>query len=144
MNNDTYYKMAFLDLTSGPVVLSSANASDSRFSSFQLMDDRNANFRNIITPDGDYTIYYGDAPDQAKGKAIASPSALAVVIVRVEVKDKADPEDTADAEDIFNGISINGDQPAEFPTLDLLSEYDEAVAEESLRRMDEALVYCNE
>ena len=126
MNNDTYYKMAFMDLTSGPVVLSSANPSESRFISFKRMDESNANFRNIMFPDGDYTLYYGDAPDQAKGEAIASPSSLAVVIVRVEVKDKADAEDTADAQKIFNGISIKGDQPAEFPTLDLLSGYDEA------------------
>jgi hypothetical protein len=139
MNNDTYYKMAFMDLSVGPVVLSSANPSKNRFSSFQLMDDRNANFRNIIFPDGNYTLYYVDAPGEVLGEAVESPSPLAVVIVRVEVKDKTNPEDVAAAQDIFNGISIKGNQPAEFLELDLLSGFDETVAAEASKRMDEAL-----
>ena len=72
------------------------------------MDDRNANFRNILFPDGDYTLYYGEEPAEVTGEAIASPSPLAVVIVRVEVKDKTNPEDVAAAQNIFNGISIMG------------------------------------
>jgi len=56
MNNDTFYKMAFLLLDGGSVVLGSSAATDSRFFSFQLMDDRNANYRNVIRPDGIYTL----------------------------------------------------------------------------------------
>ena len=71
--------------------------------------------------------------------ASASPSSLAVVVVRVEVRDKTNPKDIAAAQDIFNRISITGNQSAEFPALDLLSGFDEAVAAEGSRRMDEAL-----
>jgi len=56
MNNDTYYKMAFFLLDQGPVTLGSANPSKERFSSFQLMDDHNVNFRNVIHPNGWNTI----------------------------------------------------------------------------------------
>ena len=49
-NNDTLYKMAFVYLGDGPVVLRSGSPSEERFSSFQLQDDRNANYRNIIRP----------------------------------------------------------------------------------------------
>jgi len=45
MNNDTYYKLAFIDLSKGPVILSSKRPSKARFNSFQLMDNRNVNFR---------------------------------------------------------------------------------------------------
>ena len=90
MNNDTYYKMAFLLLDQGPVVLESANPSKERFSSFQLMDDHNVNFQNLIHPSGKYTLYHGETPDSAEGEAVETPSSLAVVIVRVEVKDKGD------------------------------------------------------
>jgi len=48
MNNDTYYKLGFAVLTNGPVILSSKNPSNDRFNSFQLMDDRNVNFKNLI------------------------------------------------------------------------------------------------
>lgn len=48
MNNDTYYKMAFMLLDEGPVVLESAKPSSERFYSFQRMDDHNVNFRNVI------------------------------------------------------------------------------------------------
>ena len=97
MNNDTYYKLAFMLLDEGPVVLESAKPSNKRFNSFQLMDDRNVNFRNVIHPDGKYTIYYGKEPASVEGEVIESPSALAVVIVRVEVKDKNKGDDVAAA-----------------------------------------------
>ena len=87
----------------------------------------------------DYTLYQGDALGETAGEAVASPSSLAVVIVRVEVEDKSNAKDVAAAQDIFNGISIKGNQSAEFPALDLLSGFDEAVAAEGSRRMDEAL-----
>ena len=85
MNNDTYYKMAFVLLDEGPVVLRSDAPTDDRFYSFQLMDDRNANYRNVIRPSGAYTLYHGTAPDQVEGEAIEVPSTLSVVIVWVEV-----------------------------------------------------------
>jgi len=138
MNNDTFYKMAFVDLTEGAVVLGSSAPSQDRFSSFQLMDDRNANYQNVIEPAGQYTLYYGEAPDEIEGEAIAVPSALSVVIVRVEVKNKNDATDVAAAEAVFNGITIAGNQPASFPQLDLLSGFSEVVADEATRRMDEA------
>jgi hypothetical protein len=86
-----------------------------------------------------YTLYRGDAPGETAGEAVASPSSLAVVIVRVEVKDKTNPKYVAAAQDIFNRISIKGNRSAEFPALDLLSGFDGAVAAERSRRMDEAL-----
>jgi hypothetical protein len=55
-NNDTLYKTAFVYLGDGPVVLRSDAPSQERFSSFQLQDDRNANYRNIINPSGSYTL----------------------------------------------------------------------------------------
>ena len=58
-NNDTLYKTAFVYLGDGPVVLRSDSPSKERFSSFQLQDDRNANYRNIISPAGSYTLYHG-------------------------------------------------------------------------------------
>ena len=138
MNNDTYYKMAFLALDNGPVVLGSSAPSEERFNSFQLMDERNANYRNIINPKGEYTFYYGDKPEQIVGEAIEVPSSLSVVIVRVEVRDKNDAEDVAAAKAIFNGITITGEQPSEFPQLDLLGKYPADVADEANRRMDDA------
>ena len=87
----------------------------------------------------DYTLYQGDALGETAGEAVASPSSLAVVVVRVEVRDKTNPKDIAAAQDIFNRISITGNRSAEFPALDLLSGFDEAVAAEGSRRMDEAL-----
>jgi hypothetical protein len=138
-NNDTYYTGAFLDLESGPVVLGSSAPAEDRFSSFQLMDDRNANYRNVIRPQGEYTLYFGEKPEQIRGEAIEVPSSLSVVIVRVEVKDKDSPEDVAAAKSVFNGITIKGEQPSEFPSLDLLSNYSADVADEANRRMDEAM-----
>lgn len=138
MNNDTYYNGAYLYLKDGPVVISSNNPSEDRFYSFQLMDDKNVNYRNIIRPKGDYTFYYSERPDQIKGEAIEVPSIFSVVIVRVEVKDKDDPEDIAAAKAVFQGLSIKESQPVpEFPQLDLLSRYPVGVADEANRRMDE-------
>lgn len=42
-------------LSEGPVKLSASEYDANRFYSFQLMDDRNVNFRNIICPDGDHS-----------------------------------------------------------------------------------------
>ncbi len=136
MNNDTYYKMAFMDFSKGPVTLSSTNGSKSRFSSFQLMDDRNANFENVIHPNGDYYLYYGEKPKGLDGQLIESPSEIAVVIVRVEVRDKDNAEDVMSAKKIFGGITIEGPEVDEFPSLDLLGAYDEKVTAEANRLMD--------
>jgi len=138
-NNDTYYTGAFLELENGPVVLGSSAPAEDRFSSFQLMDDRNANYRNVIRPQGEYTLYFGEQPEQIRGEAIEVPSRFSIVIVRVEVKDKDDPEDVAGAQAVFNGITITGKQPSEFPSLDLLSGYPDDVTAEANRRMDEAI-----
>jgi hypothetical protein len=85
MNNDTFYKMAFVYLEDEPVVLSAEVPDQSRFVSFQLMDDRNVNYRNVIFPNGEFTLYRGEEPEEVRGEAIAVPSELSVVIVRVEV-----------------------------------------------------------
>ena len=138
MNNDTYYKGAYMYLKDGTVTISSNTSSEDRFYSFQLMDDRNVNFRNIIHPKGDYTFYYGKKPEQIQGEAIEVPSIRSVVIVRIEVKDKDDPEDVAAAKAIYKGMTIKGSQPVtEFPQLDLLGKYSAAVADEANRQMDE-------
>lgn len=139
MNNDTYYKMAFVLLEGGPVVVGSSAPTEDRFNSFQLMDDRNANYRNIIYPKGEYTLYYGEKPERIAGEAIEVPSNLSVVVVRVEVRDKDDPKDVAGAKAVFNGITITGEQPSEFPSLDLLSGYPIDVTDEANRRMDGAM-----
>ena len=137
MNNDTYYKLAFLDLSKGPVILSSKKPSKARFNSFQLMDNRNVNFRNIIHPDGVYTLYHDQTPEKIQGEAIESPSRGVAVIVRVEVKDKNNAKDVADAKAVFNGIGLNGPKLTKAPRLDLLSSFDKKVAKEALRRIDE-------
>jgi len=137
MNNDTYYKLAFIHLAKGPVVLTSASADSERFSSFQIMDDRNVNFRNVIRPEGKFSLYFGEKPEQLTGEAIESPSELVALIVRVEVKDKNNDGDTNQAKEIFNGITISGPEYTELPTLDLLSKYDEAVVTEATKRIDE-------
>ena len=98
MNNDTFYKQAYANLSEGPVVLTSENSDPDRFSSFQLMDDRNVNFRNIIRPVGSYVLYFGQRPESAEGELIEAPSELVPVIVRVEVKDPHDQDDVAKAE----------------------------------------------
>jgi hypothetical protein len=137
MNNDTYYKMVFTLLDNGPVVLGSSASSEERFSSFQLMDDRNVNYRNIIFPKGEYTLYHGEKPAQISGEAVEVPSSLSAVIVRVEVKNKNDPKDVAAAKAVFNGITVDGPAVTEMPKVDLLSGFDEKVATEAQRRMRE-------
>jgi hypothetical protein len=136
-NNDTLYKTAFIYLGDGPVVLRSDSPSKDRFSSFQLQDDRNANYRNIIGPSGSYTLYHGQRPDTITGEAVEAPSLLSAVITRIEVKDKNDADDIAGAQAVFDGITIDGPTISEMPSVDLLSGFDEQVAQEAHRRMDE-------
>jgi hypothetical protein len=136
-NNDTYYKAAALFLGDGPVVIESSVASVDRFNSFQLVDDRNTNYRNIVFPRGKYTLYFGARPERFEGEAIEVPSALSVVIARVEVRDRNDADDVAAAKVLFAGLTIRGPQPGEFPKLDLLSAYPADVVAEANRRMDE-------
>ena len=136
-NHDTYYKGAALFLENGSVVLESNAPTEDRFNSFQLIDDRNANYRNIIYPKGKYTLYFGEKPERIEGEAIEVPSELSVIIARVEVRDEDDAEDVAAAKAVFNGMKISGAQPAEFPRLDLLSGYPADVAVEANRRMEE-------
>jgi len=138
MNNDTYYKMAFIYLEDKPVFLEAAVPDQSRFVSFQFMDDRNVNYRNVIFPDGQFTLYRGDMPEEVRGEAIPVPSALSVLIVRIEVKDPADAVDVSAAENLFRTISIDGPKPSRFPVVDVLSKFPEAVAEEANWRLDEA------
>jgi len=136
-NNDTLYKTAFIYLGDGPVVLRSDSPSKERFSSFQLQDDRNANYRNIISPDGSYTLYHGEKPETIRGEAVEVPSLLSAVVTRIEVKDKNDAADVAGAQAVFDGIAIEGPTISEMPVVDLLSGFDEQVEHEAHRRMDE-------
>jgi len=136
-NNDTLYKMAWIDLSEGPVLLGSASPSGERFTSFQLQDDRNANYRNIIQPAGSYTLYYGERPETMSGEAVEVPSLLSAVILRIEVKDKNDPADLDDALSVFDGITIEGPAISRFPVVDVLSGFDEQVAQEADKRMQE-------
>jgi hypothetical protein len=84
-----------------------------------------------------YTLYNGNEPDGAEGELIEVPSELSVVIVRVEVKDKDDGADTSAAQEVFNGITIDGPQSADFPKLEAMS-FSAEVVEEGNRRLDEA------
>jgi hypothetical protein len=127
MNNDTYYKIAFVDLSKGPVILKSSAQTNDRFSSFQLMDDHNTNYHNVINPDGEYVLYQGEAPQLEGAELIEVPSTLSVIVTRIEVKEKNDPNDTEKAKSIFNGITIEGPEITEFPQLDLFSEFSEEV-----------------
>ena len=136
-NNDTYYKIAVLDLESGPVVLESRAPSRNRFNSFQLVDERNANYRNVIFPAGKYTLYFGERPGDVGGEAIEVPSPLSFVIVRVEVRNKNDPADVAAAKTVFNGITIQGVRADAPPRRDLLSAFPPDVVAEANRRMDD-------
>jgi hypothetical protein len=136
-NNDTYYKTAVLDLESGPVILESRAPSTNRFNSFQLVDDRNANYRNVIFPAGKYTLYFGEQPEDIEGESIEAPSSLSMVIVRVEVRNKNDPADVAAAKAVYNGITIQGARAGALRRLDLLSAFPSDVAAEANRRMDE-------
>ena len=136
-NNDTYNKGAALYLKDGPLVLESSAPTRDRFNSFQLIDERNANYRNIIFPAGKYTLYFGERPETFEGEAIEVPSVFSVVVARVEVRDKNDPKDAAAATAVFQGMKIHGGPPDKFPTLDLLSGYSADVVAEANRRMDE-------
>ncbi len=136
-NNDTYYRAATLFLEGGPVVLGSNAPTTDRFNSFQLIDARNANYRNIVHPKGKYTLYFGDKPERIEGEAIEVPAKLSVALVRVEVRDKNDPKDVASATAVFHGMTIDGARPREFPRRDLLSGYAAQVVAEAHRRMDE-------
>lgn len=137
MNNDTFYKLAFISLENGPVRLQSEKSDNDRFSSFQIMDDRNVNFRNVIRPKGTYTLFHGDKPANIEGEAIEAPSKLVVLIVRVEVKDRDNADDMRDAEAIFNGITISGPEISAVTKLDLLGGFDEEVVKEAERQMEE-------
>jgi len=137
-NNDTLYKMAWVYLAEGPVVLRSAAPSKERFSSFQLQDDRNANYQNIIYPDGSYTLYYGEKPANMEGEAVEVPSLLSAVVLRIEVKDKHDADEMAAALAVFDGMTIEGPVISQLPVVDVLGEFDEQVVQEADKRMQEA------
>ena len=139
-NNDTLYKTAFVYLGDGPVVLRSDAPAKDRFSSFQLQDDRNANYRNIISPAGSYTLYHGEKPETIKGEAVEVPSLLSAVVTRIEVKDPKNAADLAGAQAVFDGITIEGPTVRKMPKVDLLSRFDEQVVEEAHKRMDETKV----
>jgi hypothetical protein len=139
MNNDTFYKAALVVLDQGPVTLRSDAPSDDRFSSFQLMDDRNVNYRNVISPSGAYTLFRGERPERVEGEAIEVPSSFSVVTVRVEVRDKDDLADRSAAEAVFRGFTISGPEIESFPKLDLLSKYSEEVTEAANRKLDETM-----
>lgn len=139
MNNDTFYKQAFADLSEGPVILTSETVDPDRFSSFQLMDDHNINFRNVIRPHGKYTLYHGEPPTSADGELIEAPSNLVAVIVRVEIKDPQDPEDVAKAEAVHRGIGISGPVIPEIEPLDLLREFDPETVKAAEVEMDEVI-----
>lgn len=136
-NNDTYYQSATLWLEDGPVVITASASARDRFTSLQLVDDRNVNYRNVIHPRGAYTLYFGRRPDRVHGEAIEVPSRFSIVLVRVEVKNQDDAADVAAARAVFKGLTIAGGTPARFPAVDLLSGYPEAAATEARRRMDE-------
>ena len=55
------------------------------------------------------------------------------------VNSRSDPADLAAPAAVFKGITIDGPEVEEAPELDLLSGFDKAVEEESLRRMEETL-----
>jgi len=129
MNNDTYYKMAFVDLSNGPVTLNSTTQTNDRFSSFQLMDDHNTNYRNVINPNGTYVLYNDETPTDIEGELLKVPSMISVVVVRVEVKDMNNAKDVESAKSIFKGITIMGPAIETFPKLDLFSTFDEKVIE---------------
>jgi hypothetical protein len=96
-NSDTYYIGAFLYLRDGPVIVEANAPTKDRFYSFQLIDEKNVNYRNIIHPKGEYTFYFSEKPERIRGEAVEVPSVISVLAGRVEVKDKNDPEDVAAA-----------------------------------------------
>ena len=137
MNNDTYYNGAVVFLGNGPVVIASNAPTKDRFYSFQLMDDRNVNYRNFVRPDGEYTLYFGEKPEQIKGEAIEVPSELSILLVRVEVKDKDDREDVAAAKAVYDGLTITAEASSEHPPADWLGEFPQDVIDEANRRIDQ-------
>lgn len=136
MNNDTYYGGGVVHLSEGPVKLISEEYDENRFYSFQLMDDRNVNFKNIIRPNGEYYLYYGDKPADIEGEGIESPSELVVVIVRVGVKDKTDLEDVEVAQKVYNGIKIEGPEITKLPVIDVLKSFDDKVVKRAHEMID--------
>jgi hypothetical protein len=136
MNNDTFYNGIVLDLSEGPVTLGTEPAND-RFYSFQLQDDRNVNYANIIQPEGEYTFYYGEKPESIVGKAVEAASELSIIIVRIEVKDKDDAQDVAAATKVYKSLASSGEQPAEYQVVDVLSQFSEEVAAEAENRITE-------
>lgn len=138
-NNDTFYKSAFVDLSEGPVTLTSKVADPDRFSSFQLMDNRNVNFRNIIRPEGTYVLYHGEAPADVDGELIEAPSKLVFVLVRVEIRNPGDADEVAKAEAVYRGIETSGPEIAAIEPLDLLSEFDAETAKAAEAQMEEAM-----
>ena len=136
MNNDTFYNAILLDLSIGPIVLGT-EAADDRFYSFQLQDDRNANYANIIQPHGEYTFYYGEKPENIVGTAVEAASELSIIIVRIEVKNINDAQDVAAATKVYKSLTSSGEQPAEYPVVDVLSQFSEDVAAEADKRITE-------
>ncbi|WP_152286633.1 DUF1214 domain-containing protein [Flavicella marina] len=137
MNNDTYYTGGFVYLINGSVKISATYSDPKRFYSFQLIDDKNCNFLNIINPEGDYYLYYDIKPKGIKEEQlIKSPSLIAGVITRVEVKNKYNAKDVQTAQKVFNGVNISGPEIKEFPKLDLLSSFEDAVAKRANQLMD--------
>ena len=137
MNNDTYYTGGFVYLINGPVKISATYSDPERFYSFQLVDDKNCNFLNIINPEGDYYLYYDIKPKGIKEEQlIKSPSLIAGVITRVEVKNKDNAKDVETAQKVFNGVNISGPEIKEFPKLDLLSGFEDTVAKRANQLMD--------
>ena len=135
-SHDTFYQAAALWLEDGPVVLASLAPDTGRFNSFQLIDERNANFRNVLYPRGEYTLYFGERPAGIRGEAIEVPSRLAVVIVRVEVKNEYDPEDVAAASAVLKGMTISGGRLSAFPPRrEPLAAFAPEVAAAAERRM---------
>lgn len=144
MNNDTYYTAGLIYLSEGPVKLSAQHGDPNRFYSFQLMDERNCNFHNIIRPKGEYYVYYGDPPEGIEeDQLIEAPSLIAVAVIRVEVKDKNDPADVEAAKKVFNGINVSGPEIDEFPSLDLLSAFEDDVVDRAHELMDSILANVN-
>jgi hypothetical protein len=119
--------------------LNSEAARGERFSSFQLIDDRNANYRNLLHPHGQFTLYYGEKPENVIGEAIAAPSKLGMVLVRVEVKDIKDEADVTAAATVFKGITLTAKPATTFPQLDLLSVYSAEVATQAQQQIDETI-----
>jgi len=138
-NNDTLYKAAWIYLGDGPVVIRSVSPSRDRFNAIQLQDERNANYRNVIFPDGSYTLYHGEPPAAIEGETIEVPSALSLVLARIEVKDKTDAQDLDAARAVFDGLTIEGPTVRELPEVDLLSGFEDGVVQEAERRMRDTI-----